>query len=196
MFPGLLLSLQPAPAPAPFLLSVARNLKSLWPIWLRPPQGLPTMPATKADAGLSLRSCHPLPCARRSLLPADLALSSLCHHSGQPLAPSYLPWSGSVLHPPPPPAPQPWPGDGTQCRASLLPPQGKGGTKTLMNTIMQLRKICNHPYMFQHIEVRPGAGAGAAGPPISRRRLSLTDGLCKASGFLPEGFLKNAFLIL
>lgn len=30
--------------------------------------------------------------------------------------------------------------------------KGKGGTKTLMNTIMQLRKICNHPYMFQHIE--------------------------------------------
>ncbi|NXD47018.1 SMCA2 protein, partial [Copsychus sechellarum] len=29
---------------------------------------------------------------------------------------------------------------------------GKGGAKTLMNTIMQLRKICNHPYMFQHIE--------------------------------------------
>ncbi|KFO62950.1 putative global transcription activator SNF2L2, partial [Corvus brachyrhynchos] len=26
------------------------------------------------------------------------------------------------------------------------------GAKTLMNTIMQLRKICNHPYMFQHIE--------------------------------------------
>lgn len=23
-----------------------------------------------------------------------------------------------------------------------------------MNTIMQLRKICNHPYMFQQIEVR------------------------------------------
>jgi len=30
--------------------------------------------------------------------------------------------------------------------------KGKGGTKTLMNTIMQLRKICNHPFMFQHIE--------------------------------------------
>ena len=30
--------------------------------------------------------------------------------------------------------------------------QGKGGTKALMNTIMQLRKICNHPFMFQHIE--------------------------------------------
>ncbi|XP_061423760.1 transcription activator BRG1-like isoform X1 [Lethenteron reissneri] len=30
--------------------------------------------------------------------------------------------------------------------------KGKGGTKTLMNTIMQLRKICNHVYIFQHIE--------------------------------------------
>ena len=26
------------------------------------------------------------------------------------------------------------------------------GTKALMNTIMQLRKLCNHPFMFQHIE--------------------------------------------
>ncbi|GAB6025095.1 putative global transcription activator SNF2L2 [Chamberlinius hualienensis] len=30
--------------------------------------------------------------------------------------------------------------------------KGRGGAKTLMNTIMQLRKICNHPFMFQHIE--------------------------------------------
>ncbi|KAK3584043.1 hypothetical protein CHS0354_018347 [Potamilus streckersoni] len=30
--------------------------------------------------------------------------------------------------------------------------KGKGGAKALMNTIMQLRKICNHPFMFQHIE--------------------------------------------
>ncbi|VDD82876.1 unnamed protein product [Mesocestoides corti] len=30
--------------------------------------------------------------------------------------------------------------------------KGKGGTRTLMNTIMQLRKICNHPFMFSHIE--------------------------------------------
>uniref|UniRef100_H2YVT6 Uncharacterized protein n=1 Tax=Ciona savignyi TaxID=51511 RepID=H2YVT6_CIOSA len=29
---------------------------------------------------------------------------------------------------------------------------GKGGAKMLMNTIMQLRKICNHPFMFRHIE--------------------------------------------
>lgn len=28
----------------------------------------------------------------------------------------------------------------------------KGSTKALMNTIMQLRKLCNHPFMFQHIE--------------------------------------------
>lgn len=30
--------------------------------------------------------------------------------------------------------------------------QGKGGTRLLMNTIMQLRKICNHPFMFAQIE--------------------------------------------
>lgn len=30
--------------------------------------------------------------------------------------------------------------------------KGKGGAKALMNTIMQLRKLCNHPFMFQHIE--------------------------------------------
>lgn len=29
---------------------------------------------------------------------------------------------------------------------------GKNTTKTLMNTIMQLRKICNHPFIFQDIE--------------------------------------------
>lgn len=29
---------------------------------------------------------------------------------------------------------------------------GKGSSKALMNTIMQLRKLCNHPFMFQHIE--------------------------------------------
>ena len=28
----------------------------------------------------------------------------------------------------------------------------KGGQKQLLNTIMQLRKLCNHPFMFQHIE--------------------------------------------
>lgn len=30
--------------------------------------------------------------------------------------------------------------------------KGAGGSKALMNTIMQLRKLCNHPFMFQHIE--------------------------------------------
>lgn len=30
--------------------------------------------------------------------------------------------------------------------------KGRGGTRTLMNSIMQLRKICNHPFMFQQIE--------------------------------------------
>lgn len=30
--------------------------------------------------------------------------------------------------------------------------KGKGGSKALMNTIVQLRKLCNHPFMFQTIE--------------------------------------------
>ncbi|XP_050309192.1 ATP-dependent helicase brm-like [Anthonomus grandis grandis] len=30
--------------------------------------------------------------------------------------------------------------------------RGKGGSKALMNTIVQLRKLCNHPFMFQNIE--------------------------------------------
>ncbi|KAJ8974907.1 hypothetical protein NQ317_009836 [Molorchus minor] len=30
--------------------------------------------------------------------------------------------------------------------------KGKGGSKALMNTIVQLRKLCNHPFMFQNIE--------------------------------------------
>lgn len=30
--------------------------------------------------------------------------------------------------------------------------KGRGGAKILMNSIMQLRKICNHPFVFQHIE--------------------------------------------
>ncbi|XP_076812065.1 SWI/SNF-related matrix-associated actin-dependent regulator of chromatin subfamily A member 4-like [Clavelina lepadiformis] len=41
--------------------------------------------------------------------------------------------------------------------------QGKGGAKTLMNTIMQLRKICNHPFMFRHIEESMAEHFGIAG---------------------------------
>ncbi|CDQ85920.1 unnamed protein product [Oncorhynchus mykiss] len=45
--------------------------------------------------------------------------------------------------------------------------QGKGGTKTLMNTIMQLRKICNHPYMFQQIEESFSEHLGFTGGVVS-----------------------------
>lgn len=42
--------------------------------------------------------------------------------------------------------------------------KGKGGAKALMNTIVQLRKLCNHPFMFQHIEEKysdhVGGGTG------------------------------------
>ncbi len=34
---------------------------------------------------------------------------------------------------------------------------GKGSNpKALMNTIMQLRKICNHPFMFHELEEKIG----------------------------------------
>ncbi|XP_043229221.1 ATP-dependent helicase brm-like [Amphibalanus amphitrite] len=40
---------------------------------------------------------------------------------------------------------------------------GRGGSKALMNTIMQLRKLCNHPFMFQHIEEAYCAHVGMPG---------------------------------
>uniref|UniRef100_A0AAZ3PWF2 SWI/SNF related, matrix associated, actin dependent regulator of chromatin, subfamily a, member 4 n=1 Tax=Oncorhynchus tshawytscha TaxID=74940 RepID=A0AAZ3PWF2_ONCTS len=43
----------------------------------------------------------------------------------------------------------------------------QGGTKTLMNTIMQLRKICNHPYMFQQIEESFSEHLGFSGGIVS-----------------------------
>lgn len=53
--------------------------------------------------------------------------------------------------------------------------QGKGGAKTLMNTIVQLRKLCNHPFMFQtieekyckHVGAKPG-GTTVTGPDLYR----------------------------
>lgn len=41
--------------------------------------------------------------------------------------------------------------------------KGKGGSKALMNTIVQLRKLCNHPFMFQHIEEKYCDHIGANG---------------------------------
>ena len=51
--------------------------------------------------------------------------------------------------------------------------KGKGGSKALMNTIVQLRKLCNHPFMFQHIEEKysdhVGGGTGVvSGPDLYR----------------------------
>jgi SWI/SNF-related matrix-associated actin-dependent regulator of chromatin subfamily A protein 2/4 len=51
--------------------------------------------------------------------------------------------------------------------------KGGGGAKALMNTIMQLRKLCNHPFMFQHIEESYARHAGmhtdtVVGPDIYR----------------------------
>lgn len=50
--------------------------------------------------------------------------------------------------------------------------QGKGGAKALMNTIVQLRKLCNHPFMFQHIEEKycdhTGVHGMVTGPDLYR----------------------------
>ncbi|CAB0003666.1 unnamed protein product [Nesidiocoris tenuis] len=51
--------------------------------------------------------------------------------------------------------------------------QGKGGAKALMNTIVQLRKLCNHPFMFNHIEEKYcdhiGSSSGVvSGPDLFR----------------------------
>merc|ERR1719328_890301 len=46
----------------------------------------------------------------------------------------------------------------------------KSNSKALLNTIMQLRKLCNHPFMFQHIEESYTAHTGMRdlGPDIFR----------------------------
>lgn len=51
--------------------------------------------------------------------------------------------------------------------------KGAQGAKALMNTIMQLRKLCNHPFMFQHIEESYAKHIGSptdvvAGPDVFR----------------------------
>uniref|UniRef100_A0A0K8SSK2 ATP-dependent helicase brm n=1 Tax=Lygus hesperus TaxID=30085 RepID=A0A0K8SSK2_LYGHE len=45
--------------------------------------------------------------------------------------------------------------------------QGKGGAKALMNTIVQLRKLCNHPFMFHHIEEKYCDHIGSSGGVVS-----------------------------
>ena len=44
---------------------------------------------------------------------------------------------------------------------------GGGGAKALMNTIMQLRKLCNHPFMFQHIEESYARHVGMPGDVVT-----------------------------
>ena len=54
--------------------------------------------------------------------------------------------------------------------------KGKGGTRTLMNSIMQLRKICNHPFMFQHIEEAIAEHVGISGGIVSGPDIYRTSG--------------------
>jgi SWI/SNF-related matrix-associated actin-dependent regulator of chromatin subfamily A protein 2/4 len=41
---------------------------------------------------------------------------------------------------------------GIMLQDTSLAKKQSGGAKALMNTIMQLRKLCNHPFMFQQVE--------------------------------------------
>lgn len=54
--------------------------------------------------------------------------------------------------------------------------KGKGGAKALMNTIMQLRKICNHPFMFQQIEDAFAEHAGLTGNTLTGPELYRSSG--------------------
>ncbi|KAF6205797.1 hypothetical protein GE061_019971 [Apolygus lucorum] len=54
--------------------------------------------------------------------------------------------------------------------------QGKGGAKALMNTIVQLRKLCNHPFMFHHIEEKYCDHIGSSGGVVSGPDLFRTSG--------------------
>eukprot|EP00794_Sanderia_malayensis_P007888 gene7887-8741_t len=54
--------------------------------------------------------------------------------------------------------------------------KGRVGTKTMMNTIMQLRKICNHPFMFQHIEEAVGEHLGYQGGVVTGPELYRVSG--------------------
>ena len=63
--------------------------------------------------------------------------------------------------------------DQSSSLSSSSPIQGKGGSRALMNTIMQLRKICNHPFMFEEIEEafcehKGLTGSYATGPDLYR----------------------------
>ena len=62
-----------------------------------------------------------------------------------------------------------------------FPPQGKGGSRALMNTIMQLRKICNHPFMFEEIEDAILEHQGLSGNVPSNAAATTAD-LYRASG--------------
>ncbi|XP_062509331.1 probable global transcription activator SNF2L2 [Corticium candelabrum] len=54
--------------------------------------------------------------------------------------------------------------------------KGRGTTKALLNTIMQLRKICNHPFMFKEVESSYSQHLGLAGSLVDGRQLYRVSG--------------------
>ena len=60
----------------------------------------------------------------------------------------------------------------------------KKGAKTLMNTIMQLRKICNHPFIFQDIEEKLSIHLGYPSGIINGPDIYRASGKCSRIFFL------------
>ena len=58
-----------------------------------------------------------------------------------------------------------------------------------MNTIMQLRKICNHPFMFPHIEEAFAEHAGLSGGVVSGSVLHIGFPLPQTAFSLKQVFL-------
>jgi SNF2 family DNA or RNA helicase len=56
-----------------------------------------------------------------------------------------------------------------------------GGAKSLQNTLMQLRKICNHPFIFESVERGVARHLGLAGPVVNT--IDLMRGLLMNVGF-------------
>ncbi|KAL7668177.1 hypothetical protein ACOME3_008891 [Neoechinorhynchus agilis] len=74
---------------------------------------------------------------------------------------------------------------------------GKAGSKTLLNTIMQLRKICNHPFMFEEIEQKLAHHLGYNGNAVSGYDLYRVSGKFELlDRILPKLHVRNHKVLL
>ncbi|XP_065904965.1 transcription activator BRG1-like isoform X2 [Dysidea avara] len=74
--------------------------------------------------------------------------------------------------------------------------KGKGGTRTLMNTIVQLRKICNHPFMFNEIEQSYAEHLGQVGSVVNGPELYRVSGKFELLDRMLPKFLQTNHRVL